>query len=406
MPPIIDPGAGATPAHAARASNPRETAVRPTRVALVGAHGHGASHLRHIAELVDKGVAELCAVADPRPPDAMDAATPHAPWFSSLEELLTRVAETPDVVVLSTPLTTHLPLAAKALRAGCDVLLEKPATVSLAEYESLVAIVEETGRRCQVGFQTFGSHVFAEIDRIVASGEIGEVTGIGAVGTWVRTAGYWARAPWAGRRRLDGADVVDGVVTNPLAHAVATALRVGGVTRACDVDAVETDLYRANPIEADDTSSVRVVSVDGRGFGCGLTLCAGERSPARVLVQGTRGELTLFYETDRIEVHTPGAQWSLQSDRTDLLEDLITARPDPAARLLCDVRDTGAFMRVLEAVRTAPDPTLIASTFVTWFGEDTERRPVVQDVEAWCERAARTQSTFRTLRAPWVATNR
>jgi len=60
---------------------------------------------------------------------------------------------------------------------------------------------------------------------------------------------------------------------------------------------------------------------------------------------------------------------------------------------------------VLEAVRTAPDPTPIASTFVTWFGEGTERRPVVHDVEAWCERVARTQSTFAALGAPWAATN-
>jgi hypothetical protein len=202
---------------------------------------------------------------------------------------------------------------------------------------------------------------------------------------------------------MDGAEVVDGVVTNPLAHAVATALRVGGVTRACDVDAVETDLYRANPIEADDTSSVRVVSAAGRSFGFGLTLCAPVRSPARVLVQGTRGDLTLFYETDRIEVRTPDGEWSLQSDRMDLLADLLTARRDPAARLRCDVRDTGAFMRVLEAVRTAPDPVPIAASFLTWHGEETERRPVVADIELWCERAARTQSTFRTLGAPWAA---
>ena len=414
MSPVTDSNARAAAARGTGASLSRDASRRPARIALVGAHGHGASHLRRIAELVDQGVAELFAVADPRPfdateapeaTDALGAAPPPAPWYSCLDELLERADGTPDVVVLSTPLPTHLPLAERALRAGCDVLLEKPTTVSLAEHESLVAIVQETGRRCQVGFQTFGSQVFDEIDRVVASGEIGEVTGIGAVGTWVRTAGYWARAPWAGRRRLDGADVVDGVVTNPLAHAVATALRVGGVTRADDVDTVETDLYRANPIEADDTSSVRVVSVDGQSFGCGLTLCAGERAPARIVVQGTSGELTLFYETDRIEVRTPRAAWSLQSNRTDLLEDLLAARRDPGARLLCDVRDTGAFMRVLEAVRTAPDPTAIASTFVTWLGEDTERRPVVHDVEAWCERVARTQSTFRTLHAPWAATN-
>src|SRR5450756_1466040 len=105
MPPIIDPGAEATPAHAARASNPRETAVRPTRVALVGAHGHGASHLRRIAGLADRGIADLCAVADPRPPDALKDAPPNVPWYSSLEELLATEATTPDVVAVS---YTHL----------------------------------------------------------------------------------------------------------------------------------------------------------------------------------------------------------------------------------------------------------------------------------------------------------
>jgi predicted dehydrogenase len=412
---VTGSSAGATPVRDALALLPRDASDRPTRVALVGAHGHGASHLRRIAGLVDQGLAELCAIADPRPydatdalnakdgPDTLDAATALVPWYSSLGELLAGLDRTPDVVVLSTPLPTHLPLAEMALRAGCDVLLEKPTTVSFADYERLVGVVEETGRRCQVGFQSFGSKAFAEIDRIVTSGEIGEVTGVGAVGTWVRTAGYWARAPWAGRRRLDGADIVDGVMTNPLAHAVATALRVGGVTRAGDIDTVDVDLYRANPIEADDTSSVRVVSTGGRSFGCGLTLCAPERSPSRILVQGTRGELTLFYETDRIEVQTPGATRSLQSHRTDLLQDLLIARRDPAAGLCCDVRDTGAFMRVLEAVRTAPEPTPVAPAFVTWLGEGEQRRPVVQDVEDWCERAARTQSTFRTLGAPWAA---
>jgi len=57
-------------------------------------------------------------------------------------------------------------------------------------------------------------------------------------------------------------------------------------------------------------------------------------------------------------------------------------------------------------VRVAPEPALIASSFVTWYGEDAERRPVVQDVEVWCERAARTQSTFSALGAPWAAIRR
>ena len=127
---IMGSRAEATPSPVAFASPPPDASSQPTKVALVGAHGHGASHLRRIADLVDKGVVDLSAVADPRPPDASAAAPPDAPWYSSLEELLASEVTTPDIVVLSTPLPTHLALAERALRAGCDVLLEKPPTAN------------------------------------------------------------------------------------------------------------------------------------------------------------------------------------------------------------------------------------------------------------------------------------
>ncbi|AEG43302.1 Gfo/Idh/MocA family protein [Isoptericola variabilis] len=379
---------------------------RPDRLAVVGIHGHGAKHVEHALELQRAGRARLVAVVDPRAPGpghpGHDAGVA---WFPTFGDLLSAPgdADRPDVVVLSTPIPTHLPLARAAMEAGMDVLLEKPTTASLAEHTELVAIADRTGRRVQVGFQTFGSHALPAAAELVARGEIGDVVGIGAVGTWIRTAAYWARAPWAGRRRLDGRDVVDGVVTNPLAHAVATALRVGGATTAEDVAWVDTDLYRANPIEADDTSSVRVVGGDGRRYGFGLTLCAAERTPARVLVLGTRGELELEYEHDRLRLRTDHLTMDKTYGRTPLLDDLLDARADGSRPLLCDVRDTGAFMRVLEAVRTGADPTPLPDAVVEWHGEGDDRHPVVRDVAHWCERVARTQQTFSELGAPWTA---
>ena len=373
------------------------------QIAVVGLHGHGASHVRRVLELQRSGGARLAAVVDPREPgpghDAHDAGVP---WFPTLGDLLSAPQARVDVVVLSTPIPTHLPLARAAMEAGIDVLLEKPTTASLAEHAELVAVAERTGRRCQVGFQTFGSHALPAAADLLARGEIGEVQGLGAVGTWVRTASYWRRAAWAGRRRLDGRDVVDGVVTNPLAHAVATTLRLGGATTSQDVAWVDTDLYRANPIEADDTSAVRVKDAAGRRYGFGLTLCAAERTPARVVVTGTRGELVLEYEHDRLLLRTGSVQMDKTYGRTSLLDDLLAARVDDRRPLLCDVRDTGAFMRVLEAVRTSADPTPIAPEHVEWRGDGDDRRPVVHDVEHWCAEVARTQRTFAELGAPWA----
>src|SRR5699024_584229 len=153
----------------------------------------------------------------------------------------------------------------------------------------------------QIGFQTYGSAVYEQIDRIIASGEIGQVEGIGGVGTWLRTTDYYERSPWAGRRTLEGTDVVDGVVTNPLAHAVATALRIDHSTRAADVAALEVDLYRAHDIEADDTSAVRIITARGTRIALGLTTCAPVQSPPRIIVAGSAGSITLFYTEDRLE---------------------------------------------------------------------------------------------------------
>lgn len=366
------------------------------RVALVGARGHGASYVDRLDRLAARGRARLVAVADPRPPGPLATRLSGATWHESLADLLAAGAR-PDVVVIATPTHTHTDLAVAAMRAGADVLLEKPPTPSLAEFTTVCAAAAETGRLCQVGFQTFGSSAVDAVRRIVADGELGTVTGFGAVGTWVRTAGYWARSAWAGRRRMDGRDVVDGVVTNPLAHAVATALAVAGARHVDDVADVETDLYRANDIEADDTSSGVVTLADGRSLGFGLTLCAPRRSPALVLVHGTKGTLRLAYETDTVHV----GDRTLTFDRTDLLDDLLTARATGAG-LRCAVADTGAFTRVVDAVRAAQSPARISDHHLRWEGDGDDRHPVVADVEAWCLRAATEGKTFTALGAPWA----
>ncbi|WP_309133516.1 Gfo/Idh/MocA family oxidoreductase [Cellulomonas sp.] len=381
------------------------------RVAVVGVHGHGASHLRTVRGLAAAGRARLSAVVDPRPVagTALTEAEAGAPgplvpadarWYPDLEALLADAP--PDVVVLATPIHTHLPLASAALRAGCDVLLEKPTVASLDEHAALLDVVRETGRRCQVGFQTFGSGAADELARLVASGELGEVTTVGAVGTWVRTRAYYARSAWAGRRVLDGVPVVDGVVTNPLAHAVATALRVAGATRVEDVTSVDVELFHAHPIEADDTSSVVVRTAGGPTVAAGLTVCAAERTPAVVVVRGTEGEATLRYEADELDVRTARGARTIRTGRRDLLTDLLDARLDPAARLRCDVADTGAFMAVLDAVRAAPDPRPVPEDLVTWVGEGADGHPVVADVEAWCDAVAERGEGFAAVGAPWA----
>ena len=63
---------------------------------------------------------------------------------------------------------------------------------------------------------------------------------------------------------------------------------------------------------------------------------------------------------------------------------------------------TGGFTRVVEAVRTAPDPAVIAPELVRWEGEGLERRPIVLDVENWIDRASDELALFSEIGAPWT----
>ncbi len=371
-----------------------------TSIAVVGARGFGRYHLTAIADLANRGIAHLAAVVDPLGIDEVPNIPDATPTFASLEEMLASVV--PDVTVIATPIHTHLPLATLAMEAGSDVLVEKPTTASLAEFEELLAACERTGRVAQVGFQSFGSQAFAEIDRRIASGSIGAVHGIGALGTWIRATSYYDRARWAGKRQLDGREVVDGVVTNPLAHSVATALRIAGAHTVADVSEVVTDLYHAHDIEADDTSAVRIHTTKGITISLGLTLAASINQSPTVTVYGSKANLVLRYTEDVLDVEVDGeVRETERFGRTGLLENLIE-HLTVGTPLVAAVQDSGAFMAVLEAVRTAPDPAQIAPAYLHWLDDDHGNHPVVIDVEHWCEQVARTGQTFTELGAPWT----
>ena len=155
--------------------------------------------------------------------------------------------------------------------------------------------------------------------------------------------------------------MVDGAVTNPLAHAVATGLSIAGAAGESDVAGVRLDLYRANDIEADDTSSLVVDLADGGTLACALSLTASQRGEPCVVVEGTSGRLVLWYTLDVIQLFEPDAPFPVTTGhpRTGLLANLVDHVVD-GVPLLVPADSTGAFMRVLEAVRVGPPPTRIA----------------------------------------------
>jgi predicted dehydrogenase len=369
------------------------TSTFPARLVLVGVRGFGQVHAERIARLSDQGLVKLVAAVDPGvvldPPMIYGAQL-----YADLADALSTVGPV-DVVVIAAPLGEHFRLAKIALSAGADVYLEKPPVASLDDFSSLLQAEQESGRVIQVGFQSLGSEALKMLTEDAFG--IGKVRRVSAVAAWSRTIGYWTRSPWAGRRSLGGRPVIDGVVTNALAHAVITALSVVGCRQLDDVAAVETDLYRANAIDSDDTSVVRIRTTSGLDVTCALSLCAPIQREPLVRVEGELGRATFAYTADRVEVEAAGRVVT----RVDLLENLLAHRRD-GEPLLVPLISTGAFMRVLAAVAASDEPTRIDPRGIRWEGEGQDRRAVVDNVEHWVAQAAARGQTFAELAVPWA----
>ncbi|MEQ4302683.1 Gfo/Idh/MocA family oxidoreductase [Plantactinospora sp. B6F1] len=388
----------------------------PPRVALVGASGHGLWHRRIIAPLHEAGRLELVALVDVRPVEAEPDAPvpPGARIFTDHRQMLAAVR--PEVVVICTPPHTHLPIALDAIRAGADLLLEKPPVLSLAEHRTLAGALAENGRVAQIGFQALGSAALRELVAAVAEGRLGGVTGISTVACWQRTDGYYARAPWAGRRSLDGRPALDGVLVNPLAHAVmqclavaAAAVAAGAVAPLGAVDGaapawpvqVELERYRTRPIEVDDTAALRVT------LGCGLpvlaavTLAGEDFVAGEVIVHGTAGRAVLEYTADRLTL--PGDPGPREvPDRLNLLENLLAHRTDPAVPLIAPLARTAAFTALVQAISAAPEPELVEGERVVASGAGSDRVLTIRGVNAALRRAAAEGVLLSELGVPWA----
>ena len=375
--------------------------VPAARVALVGVHGFGAHHLRNLERLQGAGVVHLVAVADPNPP-APGSVPATTAVFPGLTELLADTSGL-DLIIVATPIQTHAPLGLAALATAADLYLEKPPVASLADFSRLCDAAAANGRSVQIGFQSLGSHALKAIEKLLADGTIGTLQGISATGRWVRDRAYYKRSRWAGKRTIDGVDVVDGVATNPLAHAVATALRIAGARTTADIASLETELYRANQIESDDTSVIRIRTSAGLPITCALTLCATESVEPYVTLQGSEGTAVFHYTEDRLTVETAAGRSEEVFGRDDLTENLLAHR-NTGAPLISPLLESGAFMLVLEAIRTAPLPAPLDEAHFRWVGEGDAAHAVVPGIEEALARAARQNATFSELGLPWAGT--
>lgn len=141
-------------------------------IAVIGCSYMGELHMQGV---VNKG-ANLYAICDP-----------HEEYLEEKQKMFNvdlavkdyrELVDDPsiDAVVIVTPDKLHLEMTEAFLKAGKDVLCEKPMALTLEECEHMMRVEKETGRKLMIGQVCRCTPSFVMVKEMIDRGDIGELT--------------------------------------------------------------------------------------------------------------------------------------------------------------------------------------------------------------------------------------
>ena len=216
--------------------------MKRLRAAILGA---APTSERHAQPLQESGWVDVVAVMS-RTPERMNkfADKFRIPGrYSDLDTLLKK--EKPELVCICSPTAFHYEQILACLRAGANVLCEKPIAGSLEQLDGIQAVEKETGRWCSSIFQWRYGSGMGHLRKLSRAGVFGRFL-LGVCHTlWLRDMVYYSnkfKGRWATEQ--GGASVTLGI------HALDAFLWVVG-----DWDEVSADYGTLNhDIEVDDVA--------------------------------------------------------------------------------------------------------------------------------------------------------
>ncbi len=182
------------------------------RFGIIGYGVIGHIHAEAIATLPD---AQLVAVVDtvPRPAQKLMEEF-HVTHYGNLQEMLAR--EHLDIVDICTPSGQHGEHACQVMRAGVNVIVEKPLEITRAAIAEMLRVQQETGVKLAVISQHRFDPDTIKVHDLVEAQAFGRLVQGLALVPWWRSQAYYDSGAWRGTWKLDGG----GVLMNQSIHSI------------------------------------------------------------------------------------------------------------------------------------------------------------------------------------------
>ena len=214
-------------------------AEKKVRIGVVGLGGRAHRHVAAVGELSGVEITALCDIQPDRMASVNQGLGGRATSYVDYRELVTD--KNVDVVVIVAPNFLHAPVALAALRAGKDVLVEKPIGLNYEQAREVQLEAERRGRIVAVGMQRRYYSGDKAFSAIVHSGCIGKVQFVSQTEfrgdwnprTWIYTdPATGKKTPWRHLKETTGSTLLEfsvhsyafiyGLINSPVVKVSAT----------------------------------------------------------------------------------------------------------------------------------------------------------------------------------------
>lgn len=273
----------------------------------IGLVGCGAVvHLNYALALRNRSAYRVRWVTDLNDAQANSAAE----LFGAEVAALDAIADRADVVIISTPPSSHAELVRACLKPGRVILCEKPFTTTSAEARDLANAAAETGTHVCVGHfrRTFPQVELAR--QAVGAGLIGDVEQI--------VASEGGRFAWNAVSNYTTSDATGGVLWDTGSHTIDMAIFAAGLDEVGDlaVDDIEVTRDRSEP--SHEFSAAFKIATGDQKIDASLRLSRRDTLPNLISIRGSRGRVEFVVGLDtKVRLHTEKGSMVLTSDREE-----------------------------------------------------------------------------------------
>ena len=187
---VVDSAPAARIARAAR--EPTTSANGKLNVAFIGTFNQAAGDYEQIVASDRVNVVALCDIDDNKIDKAMEkpGAAADAKRFNDYREMLDKIDNEIDAVMIAIPDNQHFHAASHAIQRGKHVYLEKPLCHDVWEVRKLTELAREKKVVTQMGTQIHGGDNYRQVVEKIQAGAIGKVNRVHVwvEGAWVADA--------------------------------------------------------------------------------------------------------------------------------------------------------------------------------------------------------------------------